>query len=274
MFPWSPEFVWDVPHALFFGALYSVVATIAATLAVAAVRSARDARQGLSESIVWHADFEDLPASARGCRHQLTGEAPGRLCEKGFDCRGCREHRDFVAARQATGTPVPAPPRFGFEVPADRYYHRGHTWARPQADGTVLVGVDEIGARLVGPAGEVELPATGTTVHANGPLARVVSRGRAARLLSPVDGTVVGVRHDGVRFTLRIDPGPVLDVRHLLSGEEARVWALRELERLQAACGGPTGAALADGGELVEDVGAEVPAERLDSLLGDVFLEP
>ena len=274
MFPWSPEFAWDVPHVLFFGALYSVVATIAATLAGAAVRSVRDARQGLSESLVWHADFEDLPSSARACRHQLTGEAPGRLCERGFDCRGCREHQELEAARQATGRPLPAPPRFGLEMPLDRYYHRGHTWARPQADGTVLVGVDEIAARLVGPAGEVELPAPGAAVHANGPLARVVSRGRTARLLSPIDGTVVEARRAGARFTLRVDPGRVLDLRHLLSGEEARVWALRELERLQAACGGPAGAALADGGELVEDVGAAIPAERLDALLGDVFLEP
>ena len=107
--PGRPSSRGTLPHVLFFGALYSVVATIAATLAVAAARSARDARRGLSGSLVWHADFEDLPASVRACRHQLTGEAPGRLCESGFDCRGCREHRDFDAARQASGTPPPVP---------------------------------------------------------------------------------------------------------------------------------------------------------------------
>ena len=32
MFPWSPEFVWDAGHVAFFGALYSVLAAIAATL--------------------------------------------------------------------------------------------------------------------------------------------------------------------------------------------------------------------------------------------------
>jgi hypothetical protein len=85
---------------------------------------------------------------------------------------------------------------------------------------------------------------------------------------------VVEVQGTGARFTVRIDPGPALDLRHLLVGNEARVWAVREMERLQAACGGPAGVALADGGELVEDVGAAVPAERLDALLGDVFLEP
>ena len=272
MFPWSPEFAWDVPHLVFFGALYGVVATIAATLGMAALRSLRDARQGRTDAVVWHADFADLPSAARACRHQITGEAPGRTCDRGFDCRGCREHRRLEERRR----PRPTGPGcgFAFDLPADRLYHRGHTWARAEESGLVTVGVDDFGARVLGPEAEVELPEPGTRLHANGPLATVRSRGRMARLLSPVDGTVVDARPDGTRFTLRVDPGPVLDLRHLLSVEEARLWGLRELERLQAACGGPAGAALADGGELVEDVGAAVPASRYDTLLGDVFLEP
>jgi hypothetical protein len=272
MFPWSPEFAWDVPHLLFFGALYSVVATIAATLGLAVLRSVRDAREGRTEVVVWHADFEDLPASARGCRHQITGEAPGRVCERGFDCRGCREHRALEARRRAR--PHEAPPGFAFDLPSDRLYHRGHTWARAEGDGLVTVGLDELGARVLGPGAEVELPAAGTRVEANGPLATVRSRGRETRLLSPVDGAVVDARADGPRFTLRVDPGAVLDLRHLLSADEARLWGLRELERLQKACGGPAGVALADGGELVEDAGAAVPEARYDALLGDLFLEP
>ena len=31
MFPWSPEFAWDTYHVAFFGALYSVLATVAMT---------------------------------------------------------------------------------------------------------------------------------------------------------------------------------------------------------------------------------------------------
>jgi hypothetical protein len=272
MFPWSPEFAWDAPHVVFFGALYGVVATIAATLAVAAVRSLRAARQGRAHAVAWHADFEDLPAAARACRHQITGEAPGRLCGRGFDCRGCRDHRGLEARRGAR--PLEDPMAFAFDLPGDRLYHRGHTWARAEGDGLVTVGLDELGARVLGPGAEIELPAAGTRVEANGPLAKVRSRGRETRLLSPVDGAIVDTRANGARFTLRVDPGPVLDLRHLLSVDEARLWSLRELERLQKACGGPAGAALADGGELVEDAGAAVPEPRYDALLGDLFLEP
>jgi len=194
------------------------------------------------------------------------------VCERGFDCRACREHGAFESARNER--PIDAPRGFAFDLPLDRLYHRGHTWVRPEKDGLVTVGVDEVGARVLGPDAEIALPAPGTRVHANTTLATARSRGRAARLLSPVDGTVVEVRPGGPRFRLCVDPGPVLDLRHLLYADEAHAWALRELERLQAACGGPAGAALADGGELVEDVGAAVSAERYDAVLGDLFLEP
>ena len=80
MFPWSPEFVWDAGHIVFFGALYSVLATVAGSLAFAAWRARDDARRGRAVAIAWHGEFEELPTSARACRHQLTGEAPGRAC--------------------------------------------------------------------------------------------------------------------------------------------------------------------------------------------------
>ncbi len=89
MFPWSPEFAWDAYHVAFFGALYSVLATVAGTLAVAAWRARRDAREGRAAAIAWHGDFHEMPDSARACRHQITGKAPGRACENGFDCRPC-----------------------------------------------------------------------------------------------------------------------------------------------------------------------------------------
>jgi hypothetical protein len=86
---------------------------------------------------------------------------------------------------------------------------------------------------------------------------------------------VVEVNGEGAGFTLRVDPGETADLRHLLSGPEVRSWALRELERLQRALGSTAlGAALADGGELVEDLGSALPADRYDSVLGEMLLEP
>ncbi len=284
MFPWSPEFVWDTPHVVFFGALYSVLATILTTLAVAAWRVLNDGRHDRLAAIAWHADFEELPGSARACRHSLTGEAPGRTCENGFDCRRCDRHPVLEAMRlraeaesvatSGDGASARSVP-LGFDLPPDRLYHRGHTWARLEPDGTVGVGIDEIALRLVGQDAAVALPSVGTKLALNGCAARIRTRAGEVRVLSPLEGTVVACRGTDARFTVQLAPSTPLDTRHLLQGGEARVWALRELERLQRTLGA-VGAqpALADGGELVADIGAVLPADRYDALLGQMLLEP
>ena len=274
MFPWSPEFVWDATHVVFFGALYSVLAAVAGSLALAVWRARRDARDGRAAAIAWHGAFEELPRSARACRHQLTGEAPGRTCENGFDCRRCAEHPHLEALRPLTAAADGAE-HVGFDLPLDRLYHRGHTWVQPERDGTVTVGLDDFARRLVGTPERVERPQPGTRLEVNGPAARLRAHGNEVRVLSPVDGTVLETRGEGADLTLRVDVGGFADLRYLLSGAEARAWALRELERLQRALGpGELGAALADGGELVDDVGAALPRDRYDALLGEMLLEP
>jgi hypothetical protein len=281
MFPWSPEFAWDASHLVFFGALYSVVAAIAAALALAGWRAWRDARAGRAPAVAWHADFEDLPASARACRHQLTGEAPGRVCENAFDCRQCAGHPVFEALRErrsaASGEDADAARAvsLGFDLPLDRFYHRGHTWVRLESDGTVTVGLDEMARRLVGLPEAVERPAAGTRLLLNGALARIRTGLGEVRVLSPIDGTVVATAGSGRELGVRLVPLAPLDARHLLWGREARLWALRELERLERTLG-PVGQApaLADGGELVADIGAALPAEQYDALLGEMLLEP
>jgi glycine cleavage system H protein len=274
MFPWSPEFKWDAGHVAFFGALYAVLATVAGSLLLAAWRATRDARDGRAAAIVWHADFEEMPASARACRHQLTGEAPGRACESGFDCRRCADHPHFEGLRRVDPA-VDLADHFGFDLPLDRLYHRGHTWVRPEPDGSLTVGLDDLARRLVGTPERVEFPRAGSRLQVNGPAGRITTRGNDVRLLSPVEGIVTQVRGQGASTTLRVDPGGTPDLRHLLSGAEVRAWALGELERLQRALGSSElGAALADGGELVADVGAALPRDRYDALLGDMLLEP
>jgi glycine cleavage system H protein len=177
-------------------------------------------------------------------------------------------------ARRASGL-ADASVHYGFEMPLDRLYHRGHTWVRPEPDGTLTVGLDDLACRLVGMPEKVDLPRAGDRLEVNGRAGRLTTRGHEVRVLSPVDGTVLEVRGEGAAATLRVDPGGTADLRHLLSGREARAWALRELERLQRAAGpGSIGAALADGGELVADVGAALPPDRYDALLGEMLLEP
>jgi len=148
MLPWNYGFVWNEGHIVFLGAFYTVLLAIAATLAVAAVRSRRALLARQAEAIRWHGDFESLPACDQACRHVLTGEFRERQCPHAFDCRECETHKMLLASHPLPLVKETEEDVCGLVFPLDRFYHRGHTWARLEKDGTVLVGLDELGARL------------------------------------------------------------------------------------------------------------------------------
>jgi hypothetical protein len=243
-------------------------------LVLAARRALVRVRHGRVPGAAWRAEFAALPSAVRTCRHQITGEAPGRLCEKAFDCRRCVEHELLEAKRgRPAAHALEAFLGRGFD-PSRRFYHRGHTWLRLEKNGTATIGLDGMARRLLGIPETIELAQPGSRLETHGTLGRVRTRGIRVRLLSPIDGTVVDLRGSGLGFKLRVRPDEILDIRHLLAGPEAKVWSLRELERVERALR-PVGAvaALADGGDLVADIGAVLPRGRYGALLGETFLE-
>jgi hypothetical protein len=274
MFPWSSEFTWDLPHVAFFGAFYAVLLAVAAVVLKSLADARADARSGLTSQVLWRAAFAELPARDRACRHRLSGRAPGRVCDNGFDCRSCETHPSLAGLPSTAAVPAEASTPVGMRLPRDRFYHRGHTFVKPEPDGTVTVGLDDLARRLVGPPDAVEPPSPGTHLGHGDAALRLRVRGSLVRVPSPLDGVVLGSVGSGAETELLIDPGGPLDTRHLLSGDEVAPWALRELERFQALLA-PTGmgASMADGGELIEDVGRAVPPDRLDAVLGEMFLD-
>jgi glycine cleavage system H lipoate-binding protein len=194
------------------------------------------------------------------------------MCENSFDCRACARHAEFSTA--------PAlPPRqdmLGFAAPLDRLYHRGHAWARTEPDGTVTVGLDELGLRLIGKPDRVLLPREGARVKANGTAWSVQRHGATVRILAPVDGTVVATGGPEAGWYLKLHPEePEPDMRHLLRGGEVHLWMMRELDRLQllAAAGGSS-PVLADGGVPVADLGAALPRSEWEGICGEMLLQP
>ena len=270
MFPGIYDFKWDAGHIVFLGIFYSVLAVVLTTMTIAFGRALRAFRERRVEALRWHADFDDLPASARRCRHELTGELASRECPNGFDCRHCTKHAEFAASSLSLGEPQAA----GFLVPADRLYHRGHTWVRPEDDGTMTIGLDDLATHLIGTSSDVRLPAVGSHVVANGTGWETRQHGVDLRILAPVDGEVVATNDgtDGWFIKLR----PVSDdLRHLLTPPEAKAWMLREVERLQLAMASDAvGGALADGGAPVDDLSTAIPREKLDDVYGTMFLHP
>jgi len=264
-------------HIIFLGLFYTVLAVLSTTVALSLYRAGQDFRARRAEAICWHATFPDLPARDRLCRHEFTGEFSHRLCDKAFDCRECQQHAALVARRPPDAAPTPREADvFGLEFPLDRLYHRGHAWAHPEPDGTVTVGLDALGARLVAEPEAVVLPAIGSHIQTNGAAWHVNKRGAHVRILSPLDGQVVATGGPQDGWYLKVKPdGGRLDARHLLRGPEIRPWIAHEMERLQASLGpadqAPT---MADGGVPVNDIAAAYPEADWDAVCAEIFLLP
>jgi glycine cleavage system H lipoate-binding protein len=278
VFPGIYEFSWDAGHIIFLGIFYSVVVVVASTVIIAMLRAIRGFSHRRAEAVRWHLDFEDLPPKARACRHELSGEVAERTCPNHFDCRHCEAHPKFVAAQPPAAAIDPAAVLnvAGFQLPADRLYHRGHTWVRTESDGTLAIGLDDLGAHLIGNPDSTELPAPGEHLLANGTAWRVEKKGVSVRVLSPVDGEVLAVGGVDDPWVLKVKADPQgADLRHLLTVAEARPWMLREVERLQMSLATDgVGPALADGGMPIDDFTSAIPAEQLDEVCGLMFLEP
>jgi hypothetical protein len=274
MFPWVHGFHWTAGHIVFLSLFGLVALTIAVTLVAASWRAWGNLRTQRAAALRWHEDFHDLSKTGRACRHQLTGEMKGRVCDQAFDCRGCEQHAKWIVQHPVTAAQDSQP--FGLDFPPERFYHRGHTWVEVQADGNLLVGLDDFGHRLIGQPDAVKAPAPGTRLEANGPAWTVRRKGTSARILSPVDGTVLYAGQPSDRFVLLVRPPEGgADLRHLLFGAEVKPWLSRELERLQVAISGPlAGPSLADGGVLVDDLPAGYPQADWDAAWGQAFLEP
>jgi glycine cleavage system H lipoate-binding protein len=276
VFPFIYEFHWTPVHIIFLGIFFSVAILIVTTVSLALLRAFRAFQQQHQEAIQWEVEFEDLPAVARTCRHQIAGEIAHRTCNHEFDCRSCAVHPTFLAKNAPALAPVgSAESLYGFTMPLDRYYHRGHTWVKHEGDGVYTIGMDDFGGRMIGTPDGVELPSVGTPLNANG-TAWILRKGKAAlRVLSPVDGVVLatGTQEDG--WTLKIQGGaPEIETAHLLRGNEVKPWIMRELERLQMAVSPDgVGMSLADGGELVHDMWKQAPQVDWDGVWGEMFLQ-
>lgn len=270
MLPWVYGFEWTAGHLIFLGVFFTAILVAMSTVVYALTRTARDLKGDRALRILWREDFEELPAAARRCRHAFTGELPGRICPMGFDCRECVMHATMEAREKA---PVAGGELAGIRVETDRLYHRGHTWVKPQEDGTVLIGLDDLGRRLTGSPDKLELPAAGTALKTNTPAWEVTRKGNTVRVLSPVDGTVVESSATG-DWTLKVWPERPFDTRHLLRGTEVTAWFRSELERLQLLAGSEqAGPALADGGVLVDDLAEALPADDWEMVAGQMMLD-
>jgi len=273
MFPGIDGFHWTFGHILFLSLFLVVAATIFATVISAVWRTARDFRTRQAIDFCWKANFSELPISERRCRHELAGRVISRTCDNAFDCRHCAKYSQF-AVLPATGHAS----SLGLDYPNDRFYHRGHTWVRPEEDGNVTVGLDDLAEHLVGNPDSIQLPGVGDQIDISQTAWRMKKNGREIAVRAPIEGEIVELGGPTKGWFLkvrpRLDTTNPLTFRHLLTGPEVHGWISREMERLQLQLRTPnTPPALADGGTLVPELMNAVPEADWDTVLAETFLE-
>ena len=275
MFPFVDGFHWTAGHIIFLTAFGLIAAIMAVTLFVTVQRVLENYRKNRVAAIQWRSDFHDLSPRDRRCRHELTGCVAQRECHNNFECGHCAEHPRF-AQLEPTATTAATLDAFGLDFPGDRLYHRGHTWVRVEDDGTLTIGLDDLGRRLLGRPDRVELPRPGDSLTANGAAWYAFRNETPVRVLSPVDGMVIETGGPDQDWYLKVRPTRANpNLAHLLRGAEVSAWLRRELERLQIlVLPAGAGASLADGGMLMEDLPAAQPEADWDAVYGKMFLAP
>jgi hypothetical protein len=275
MFPGVDGFHWTAGHVIFLSLFFIVLLTIALTVASAVWQTVRNFRTNRAAELCWKSDFAELPRAERHCRHELAGRVKARTCNNAFDCRHCNEYMHFAAlpAAAAAGNTL------GLNYPADRFYHRGHTWLKPEDDGTVTIGLDDLAGHVVGDPDAVQLPDVGEELELNQTAWLMTKNGNEIRVRAPIEGTVIAIGGPEQGWYLKLRPSldlhDPLTVRHLLRGSEVSGWLSRELERLQLQLRSRNAApCLADGGVLVPGLMDALPEADWDAVLADTFLEP
>ncbi|MBI3989476.1 MAG: hypothetical protein HY347_07645 [candidate division NC10 bacterium] len=171
----------------------------------------------------------------------------------------------------------------GFLLHPGLYYYSGHTWVMPQENGTVRIGLDDFGRRLVDGIRRVSLPPKGSLVLKGKSAIQLDCGKKRAKLLSPVDGVVTAVNEalteegealerdpygKGWLFTARV---PNQSFTGLLTGTAAMEWLKGETDRLSLFLHRELGLMAADGGELIPKPPAMLSEEQWQTLIRAFF---
>jgi glycine cleavage system H protein len=200
-----------------------------------------------------------------------------------------KEARETAAAREeaASAAPQTLPTIVaGFQLPDNRRYHQGHTWALQESPTLVRVGLDDFGARLAGKIDEISLPKRGQWIRQGQKFATMVRDGQKTELVSPVEGEVTSVNEALLSdlavlnndpygqgwFVSVLSPDLSTCFRNLLNGTLARKWMAEASSRLQMRIPALVGAVAQDGGVAVHDLTVQMPTTKWAEITREFFL--
>src|SRR3954465_872718 len=198
-------------------------------------------------------------------------------------------------ADNATKAPLPSLVG-GFKVPENLRYHPGHTWALNESPSLVRVGMDDFASKLIGKVEHIALPQRGQWIRQGQKICTIQRDGVAVDMVSPIEGSVADINEalaanpelarndsygEGWLITVQ-SPDAKTNFRNLLGGAMARWWTEESASRLQKkmptlagsmfAGAVPLGALAQDGGVAVDNLTAQIPADKWAPLAKEFFL--
>jgi glycine cleavage system H protein len=192
-------------------------------------------------------------------------------------------------ARQETipASPVLQPPIVaGFQLPENRHYHPGHTWALQESPTLVRVGLDDFAAHLAGKVDHIVLPKRGQWLRQGQKFATLMRAGQQVDLVSPVEGEVTGINETLLSdpatantdpygqgwFASVLAPDLKVSLRNLLNGSLARKWMADAAQQLQMRIPVLAGEVAQDGGLAVHDLTPQIPGVKWQESTREFFL--
>jgi glycine cleavage system H lipoate-binding protein len=191
--------------------------------------------------------FPNLPPDRRVCRYYFGNQSGAPVyCENEYDCAACHIHRKMMAAGLEQMENLKFGPKVaGIAFPLDRYYHRGHLWARPERNGYVRIGLDGLASRMVGLAAGIHVSDIGEMLE-QGECGLSAARldGKTLPFLAPMSGEVMAINSHlkedladpekiGESWAMVIKPFALSrELQNLLFGVEAAKWFRYEMDAL------------------------------------------
>ncbi|OGC08941.1 hypothetical protein A2V82_12735 [candidate division KSB1 bacterium RBG_16_48_16] len=173
-----------------------------------------------------------------------------------------------------------------FDLAKNFYYHPGHTWALPEGDNLVKVGMDDFAAKLLGKADAFHLPAVGTHVEQGDAGWKIRFNSKEIELLSPVNGEVVAVNKNALDSPELAEQDPYnrgwllkvkapkmnSNLKNLLTGKLAVAWMENTVQTLRQRMAGDLGVIMQDGGLPISGFAKELAPEKWDEIAAEFFL--
>jgi glycine cleavage system H protein len=179
-----------------------------------------------------------------------------------------------------------APLRGWFQLAEGLYYHQGHTWAMPEDNDVVRIGIDDFAQSLLGKPQSINLPRIGTRIEQGEKGWNLQVDSKSIDMLSPVNGEVVAINEEIIESPDLVNQDPYgkgwlakvrvsklkTDIKNLLSGRLATAWIQETQDALRERMTGHLGLALQDGGLPVTGIARILSPENWDEMAMEFLL--